>query len=87
MSTFNQFQQAAIDLKIHRTLRPKIGRVVTTTDGIDAKPLSWFSEAGQRLMLHLIACGEIEFLLHEDVLLIPVAEIDPYMPAGHEWRE
>ena len=86
MTELNAFQQAAIDMSVGIGRRIKRGRVVSSLDGIRAKPMSWFVEPGQTLMLDLIARGEIAFVVCDDVLLIPIDEIDPYMPSGHEWE-
>lgn len=84
MTAPNAFQRAAFDLHstCHRVTSK--GRIVKSLDGIEAKPLSSFSEHGQMLLLGLIAHGEIGFLVLNDVLLIPQTEIDPYLPVGDD---
>ena len=85
----NPFQKAAVDMKrsCHHRGQPPKGRYVDSLDGIDAKPLSWFSSEGRVLMLDLIAAGEAEFFIHEDKLLIPRSAVEPYLAPGCEWDE
>ena len=63
------------------------GRLVTSLDGIDAKPLSWFSAQFQELLLEQISTGEVEFVVHIDRLLILRSAIEPYLPAGVDWED
>jgi len=89
MPNLNTFQLGMTDIPApSRNFRlAHKGRIVTSLDGIDAKPLSWFSVHFQELLLDQISTGEVEFVVHIDRLLILRSAVEPYLPAGVDWED
>jgi hypothetical protein len=84
----NPFQQAAEDISaMHNRSRDPAPRFVTSRDGIDAQPLSFFSESFRLLLLKLLGDGQADFVVCEDKLYILRSTVEPYLPGGIDWDD
>ena len=88
MKNLNLFVQAALEIRQHRaSKRASVARIVTALDGIEAKPLSFFSEVFRLFLLDLIRDGEADFVICEDKLYLLRSTIEPYLPGGLDWDD
>lgn len=88
MLKLNLFQRTAMEIAKQAALRrtPEV-QIVPSLDGIDARPLSYFSAEFRTLLLELICCGEADFVICDDRLYILRGTIDPYLPGGVDWDD
>ena len=83
MSTLNPSQLVAYEFRPGGPPQERKGRMVTSLEGIEAKPLSWFSTHFQELLLDQIAAGEVDFVVQTGRRLTAIEVTSGRAPQAH----